>query len=323
MLVPMPPPCFSGHSAKRTASRIILEVCHGMNPNLGLVCITSGESVRYRTTTRKQLLSLPLKDQKRKLREIYEINLTRFGNAIDYCLKEGIKLYRLISGAFPFSDEKIGRGILDSMRDELAEQGKRAMQNGLRVVMHPDQFVVLNSESEQVVKNSIKILEMHAHTLDLFGLPQTAWTALEIHGGKGGRSEQLVRAIEGLDDNIRSRLALENDERIYSAAEIHSICKEAGVPMVFDAHHHIVYEDLESYDDPSVEKYFEAAAGTWPDRSWQMVHISNGKEFFRDPRHHDLISVMPRCCRKAPWIEVEAKSKEFAIQKIRLEARYG
>jgi UV DNA damage endonuclease len=293
------------------------------NPNLGLVCITSGESVRYRTITRKQLLSLSPKDQKRKLREIYEANLLRFGNAIDYCLKEGIKLYRLISGAFPFSDEKIGRDIIDSMQDELAAQGKRAIHNGLRVVMHPDQFVVLNSESEQVVKNSIKILEMHAHTLDLLSLPQTAWTALEIHGGKGGRSEQLVHAIENLNKNIRSRLVLENDERIYSAAEIHSICKKAKVPMVFDAHHHVVHEKLNSYDDPSVEEYLEAAAKTWPDRSWQMVHISNGKEFFQDPRHHDLISIMPRCYRKAPWIEVEAKSKEFAIQKLRIEARYG
>jgi UV DNA damage endonuclease len=62
-----------------------------------------------------------------------------------------------------------------------------------------------------------------------------------------------------------------------------------------------------------------AASTTWPDPQWQLVHISNGSESFNDPHHSDLITVMPSAYRNAPWIEVEAKLKEQAIDKLRTE----
>jgi len=48
-------------------------------------------------------------------------------------------------------------------------------------------------------------------------------------------------------------------------------------------------------------------------------YLSNGKEFFADPRHSDLITAMPNSYYDAPWIEVEAKFKELAIDKLRAE----
>jgi UV DNA damage endonuclease len=42
-------------------------------------------------------------------------------------------------------------------------------------------------------------------------------------------------------------------------------------------------------------------------------------EFFADPRHSDLITAMPNSYYDAPWIEVEAKFKELAIDKLRAE----
>lgn len=89
--------------------------------------------------------------------------------------------------------------------------------------------------------------------------------------------------------------------------------------MVFDAHHHVIHEHLETYDDPSVAEMLAAARTTWSVPEWQLVHISNGKEFFTDPRHSDLITEMPNCYYQAPWIEVEAKFKELAIEKLRAE----
>jgi UV DNA damage endonuclease len=56
---------------------------------------------------------------------------------------------------------------------------------------------------------------------------------------------------------------------------------------------------------------------TWPDPTQQLVHISNGRTAFNDRSHADLIDVMPSSFAKAPWIEVEAKFKEEAIQKLR------
>ena len=180
--------------------------------------------------------------------------------------------------------------------------------------MHPDQFVVLSSDSEDVVANSVKILQMHADIMDLLDQPRSPWALLEIHGGKADREDKLVARIAELPDAIRCRIGLENDEYAYSADEIHAVCVRAGVPMVFDAHHHIVHEKLDSYEHPSVAEMVARARATWPEPAHQLVHISNGREGFNDRQHSDLIATMPSSYLSAPYIEIEAKLKEEAIR---------
>jgi UV DNA damage endonuclease len=288
-------------------------------PNLGLVCITLSNDVRYRTITRKRLLSLEPSAQEAALADLYASNAATLRRALQYCRASNIHLYRISSQIFPFADEGIGRDILSCFSDELGEIGELATRYAIRLAIHPDQFVVLNSDSAQVVANSIKIMAMHAATLDYLKQPRSPWSVLELHGGKGQRAAELVATIASLPPNIRTRLALENDEFIYSAAEILEICRAASVPMVFDAHHHVCHEKLESYDDASIDQFVEAARSTWPKPEWQMAHISNGREFFTDRRHSDLITQMPDAYRAVPWIEVEAKHKEVAIRQLQEE----
>lgn len=288
-------------------------------PQLGLVCITHSEAVRYRALTRKRLLQFEPDEQKRRLRELYAENLARLGRALDFCAERGLHLYRMTSGLFPFADDEVGADVLEEFREEVAAAGRRATREGVRLVLHPDQFVVLNSDSPQTIANSLKILETHARVMDMLGQPRSAWALIEIHGGKGGRADRLVEEVGRLPEAVRSRIAFENDEYIYSAAEILDVCRRARVPMVFDAHHHVVREKLDSYDHPSVAEMVEAARGTWPDPTWQLVHISNGRESFNDRQHSDLIGAMPSAYAGVPWIEVEAKHKELAIEKLRAE----
>jgi UV DNA damage endonuclease len=288
-------------------------------PKLGLVCITASDAVRYKTTTRKRLLQLEPPEQQQVLRTLYAENLRRLGLAIDFCDAHDIRLYRLSSATFPFADDSVGEDILSEFADGLQQVGDRALALGIRLVLHPDQFVVLNSDRPEVIENSIKILKTHARVFDLLGLPQSPWALMNIHGGKGDQANRLIQVIRDLPDNIRCRLTLENDEYTYGAEEILAICEAAAVPMVFDAHHHIIHEHLETYEDPSVSRMLAAARTTWSNPDWQLVHISNGCESFGDQRHSDVITLMPSSYRTVPWIEVEAKQKEVAIEKLRQE----
>jgi UV DNA damage endonuclease len=288
-----------------------------MFPELGLVCITVSKDIRYRTVTRKRLLEQSDAGQRKLLDDIYRDNIQTLDGALQYCQREGIRLYRLPSSIFPFFDEDVGREVMQGLAPSLARTGERAAQLGLRLVMHPDQFVVLSSDSPEVVANSVKILQMHADIMDLLQQPRSPWALLEIHGGKAGRSDALAERIAGLPDAIRLRLGLENDEYAYSAAEIHEVCMRSGVPMVFDAHHHVVHEKLSSYEDPSVAEMLSKARETWANPAHQLVHISNGREAFNDRQHADLIAVMPSSYAQAPWIEIEAKNKEEAIAGLR------
>lgn len=287
--------------------------------NLGLVCITHSDEVRYKTVTRKNLLSLDDAAQGEKLRSIYAQNTAILRRAVEFCLSNDINLYRMTSALFPFSDEAPGAEILTDFAGELGEIGSGALERGLRLVLHPDQFVVLSSDSETVVENSVKILRMHARTMDLLKQPRSEWAAMTIHGGKSNRADRMVENIEKLPAEIRTRIVLENDEYAYSSDEILDICRRARVPMVFDAHHHICHENLEDYNDASIEQTFWAARETWANPENQMVHISNGRERFGDRAHSDLIFTMPDVFRFAPWIEVEAKHKELAIGKLQKE----
>lgn len=287
--------------------------------NLGLVCITNSEAVRYKRTTRKRLLSLPEAERRELLRTLYGANAGVLENAAAFSRATGLKLYRISSDVFQFTDAPFGREILNEFSDRLAAIGREAIANGIRLVMHPDQFVVLSSDSDEVVANSIKILSMHGNTLDMLGQPRSEWAAMTIHGGKSNRADRLARSVEKLPENVTTRIVFENDEYAYSSAEIRDVCRRSGVPMVFDAHHHVVREKLESFDDPSVAEAFWAAQDTWKDPANQMVHISNGRTYFNDRAHGDLIATMPAVFRHAPWIEIEAKFKELAIQKLQNE----
>ena len=290
-----------------------------MKNNLGLVCITTTDEVRYKTVTRKRLLSFDTDEQARILRNLYTENASRLEKAIEFCLANEIRLYRMTSDLFPFSDDPFGFDILTEFAADLRRIGQKAIDDGLRLVLHPDQYVVLSSDSDAVISNSIKILQMHSSQMDMLNQPQTEWAAMTIHGGKSDRADRLLTTIAGLPDGIRNRIVLENDEYSYSSDEILDVCRRAGVPMIFDAHHHVCHEKLDSFDHPSVDAVFWAAQKTWANPANQMVHISNGRTDFNDRAHHDLIIDMPAVFRHAPWIEVEAKHKELAIRKIRDE----
>src|SRR5688500_10211038 len=121
-------------------------------PHLGLVCLSYGDECRFRTITRTRFLTLPANQQRLELTTLYWSNLQKLHWTLTFCARRGIRLYRATSSLFPLSDETMGIEVLDSMRANLSSFGRRAERLGIRVVLHPDQFVVLNSESPAVAR---------------------------------------------------------------------------------------------------------------------------------------------------------------------------
>jgi len=285
-------------------------------PRLGLVCLSAGPQVRYRTVTRTRYLALAPSQRRRTLHELYSENIHRLYGALEFCSAQDIHLYRVTSDLFPM-DFALSERVLDELAPQLSGFARRAQALDVRVVAHPDQFVVLNSLSRRVSRQSAAIFTRHARVFDRLGLPRSPWAALILHGGKSGRAEAMLAAIAALPEAARSRLVLENDESAYGASEILAICRAAGVPMVFDAHHHLVQAGLRDYTDPSYAEFVAAARETWPRPEWQIVHLSNGATGVRDPRHSDYIRRVPPAYQDVPWIEVEARGKELAIARLR------
>lgn len=294
-----------------------------MQPNFGLVCTTHSTAVRYRNVTLARYKHFPKAERGRILEELYRFNLKVLFQAIEYCSSQSFALYRLPANLFPLYElpDGVGFAILEQIRPKLAFVGQQSAKLGVRLVAQPERTVLLNSPSDSAIENSIQVLENLAQLMDWMGLPKSTWAALNIRGGKAGRAELLAQTITHLNHSVFSRLTLENDESAYGAAEILGICQRLKIPMVFDVHNHLVRERLESYEDPSIERFIGLAAQTWPKPEWQLMHLSNGRTSLHDRSHHDLVQQVPSSILGVPWIEVEAKHKEVAV--VHLHNRFN
>jgi len=151
------------------------------------------------------------------------------------------------------------------------------------------------------------------------GLDRSPQCAINIHGGKSGRSDVLIRRINDLPETIRSRLTLENDESGYSVVQLLEVHKGTGVPVVFDTHHHIFNDDSLSMDEA-----MDATMETWPKGIRPLQHISNTEpglengSFVDRRKHSNMIHYVPEPQLKFLQyrkidVEVEAKHKNFAV----------
>lgn len=114
------------------------------------------------------------------------------------------------------------------------------MRNKMRVSMHPDQFVLLNSLDEDIFYRSVQELLYHAEILDLLGTNNSAKIQIHIGGIYGQKEKSLKRFIKRykyLPREIKKRLVIENDERLYGIEDCLFIHDKINIPIVFDVLH--------------------------------------------------------------------------------------
>ena len=62
---------------------------------------TASDEIRYRSVTRKRLLTLTEGEQRPVLHELYEQNVNVLRHAILFCYQRSIRLYRISASLFP------------------------------------------------------------------------------------------------------------------------------------------------------------------------------------------------------------------------------
>jgi UV DNA damage endonuclease len=293
---------------------------------LGLCCMFRDQPIRFATTTATSLGRMKRVDALYKLNRLCLENAQALMATLGYCHTHGIGCFRVNSQILPIKTHPESGYAVEELPDGgdvvrlFRECGVFARQHGIRICFHPDQFVVLNSPRPDVVDKSIQELEYQAEVSEWLGAD-----VINIHGGgaygdKRKALSDFASNLARLSPRVRSRLTVENDDKTYTPADLLPLCQSENIPLVYDVHHHRCLPD-----QLSVEQATEQAIATW--NREPLFHISSpidGWQGAKPERHHDYIDIsdFPACwLKKSLTVEVEAKAKEAAVEKLMAELK--
>ncbi len=288
---------------------------------LGLCCLFRDEPITFRTTTATSLGKLPRTAQLEKLATIITHNASSLLATIDYCGRHNIGCFRINSQILPLKTHpKLTYQLPDlpghKVIAEIFSECKLAAERlEIRLCFHPDQFVVLNSQRENVVRSSLIELEYQAEVAEWIGADVINIHAGGVYGDKPLAIEAWHAGFARLSPRVQQRLTVENDDKSYTPEDLLPLCHRAGIPLVYDVHHHRCLPDRYT-----IEEATELAMKTW--NREPLFHISSPREGWKGPqpsRHHDFIraSDFPDCwLGRDITVEVEAKAKEQAVLRL-------
>ena len=194
-----------------------------------------------------------------------------------YMQSKSLRMYRMSSDLAPYlthPDLPRFHNQLEQCRDKLAAVGALARAFDIRLSVHPGQFVVLNSADPDVARKSQADVVGVALLLDLMGLGPEA--VLVIHGGSGAGGmeaarERLIRGLSALPAETLRRVALENDESVFTVPDILRVHEATGVRLVFD----LLHFNLNNPDRQWPVEALAAVLATWPADVTPKIHLSS------------------------------------------------
>lgn len=289
---------------------------------IGYPCINTTIGCKSSRTFRLKSYS------EKRLMETVENNLVCLGRILRFNLKHNILFFRITSDLVPFASHPICK--FDWQRHfgkQFQEIGDFIKNQGVRISMHPDQFTLINSLDSRVFENSVRELVYHAQVLDLMELDTSAKIQIHVGGTYGDKDGSMIRfaeRFEKLDEIVKRRLVIENDDSRYSLRDCLQISAKTRVPVVFDVFHHGVNSSGET-----IQEAFGLFTKTWREKDGlPMVDYSSQKAGHRMGKHAETINLEhfgEFLDKSNPYdfdIMLEIKDKEMsALEAIEIASR--
>lgn len=226
-----------------------------------------------------------------KIIEIYAENISTTASTIRYCKNNNIKFYRL-GTLFPFSTHPI-LSHFDYIRhfeNEIYELSQLIKYTDTRISIHSSPYCILNSNNPETLKKSIVELKHHAKFMNALELPANNRAVVHTGGTEGGKDKAKKRFIDSfnaLPEDVKKRIVLENDDKVFSFKDVEDIHKQTGVPIVIDIFHHRVFNP-EGINE--VEALTRACA-TWKEGQLPEIHYSSQEPEKAKGSHSTMLNV--------------------------------
>lgn len=221
-----------------------------MKVRLGYVAICNG--INYTSSSPFTYSEYIKNKDMKKLDNVIISNLEALNNIIDYNIKNNIHFYRLSSRIIPLATkEDVSFDYIKKYVNYYNLIGKKIKDSNMRVDFHPDQFCVINSVKNDVIKSSLEILNYHYNLLDALNVKNKL---LVIHVGSSvfGKENSIKRFINSynkLPSYLKKCIAIENDDKVFNVEDVLEISKLTNIPVVLDYHHHLCNKSDFNFED--------------------------------------------------------------------------
>jgi len=252
-----------------------------------------------------------------KLKTLIRDNISDLEKIIRWNSEHGVGLFRMGQNLIPFAshpefpyDWKVAHD------EELARAGKLASSLGVRLSMHPGQYINPGSLKSEVVERSLHELRYVAGILAAMGV-EDGVLVLHLGGAYDDKKASAKRFVETMKPETKTlrHLALENDERIWSVREVSETAAALGIPAITDTLHHALNPGA-----LALEEALDLSLPTWEERGDRpKLHISSQNPEKQAGAHDfsihagDWEILRTALGSREADVMVEAKGKEQAL----------
>jgi UV DNA damage endonuclease len=299
-----------------------------MTSRFGYCCINTTLQKKKITCNRTMRKATFLEKGINYASELFLKNVIDLEKIIIWNAQNDIKLFRISSDIAPWFSEYDFDSLPDAeqIATVLNRTGNFAINNNMRLTMHPGPYNCLASSKESVIENAIKDLSMHGFIMDVLQQPRSHQAVINIHiGGAYGDRKLALKTwrnnFNKLPQSVKSRLTVENDDKasMYSTKMLYEeIYQKINVPVVFDSLHFKCGPQDSTYDEA-----FTMAIDSWPTNIKPVCHHSSSKKTWEDPSISSKTAHADYCYEQfndlgySVDIELETKAKEKAWFKYR------
>jgi UV DNA damage endonuclease len=252
-----------------------------------------------------------------KVRALVWENLLGLETILRWNAEHGVNLFRIGQSLIPFASHPAFPYDWEAEHgDDLRGIGELARSLGIRLSMHPGQFIQPGSLRPEVSERSLAELRYVARVFDLIGSFDSV-IVLHMGGAYEDRAASTVRFVEAMrsETGILRYLTLENDERVWPVVEIVQTARSLGVPAIADAFHHGL-----NPGGLRLREALDLSLPTWKVRTARpKVHLSSQDSHKQAGAHAysvdlgDWYALLDALGGREADVMVEAKGKEEAL----------
>jgi UV DNA damage endonuclease len=256
-------------------------------------------------------------DDAEKVRALVFENLLGLETILRWNAEHGVNLFRIGQSLIPFASHPAFPYDWEAEHgDDLRGIGELARSLGIRLSMHPGQFIQPGSLRPEVSERSLAELRYVTRVFDLIGSFDSV-IVLHMGGAYEDRAASTVRFVEAMRSKtgILRYLTLENDERVWPVVEIVQTARSLGVPAIADAFHHGL-----NPGGLTLREALDLSLPTWKVRTARpKVHLSSQDSHKQAGAHAysvdlgDWYALLDALGGREADVMVEAKGKEEAL----------